>query len=96
MHDQPSGVGDPAAMTTDEEDTREEQRVLREVLNYHPGMFTLEELIRELAVCPSRFGHRDAIERAVRELTVGGLIHRREDFVFPTRTAVHFYSLGEI
>ncbi len=96
MHDQPSGGGAPAAMTTDDEDTREEHRVLREVLNYHPGMFTLEELIRELTICSTKLGDRDAIERAVRELVAGGLVHRIGELVFPTRTAVHFSSLGEI
>jgi len=83
-------------MTTDARDTREEQRVLREVLDYHPGTFTLEELIRELTVCSTKFGDRDAIERAVRDLAAVGLIHRRGDLLLPTRTAVHFYSLEEV
>jgi hypothetical protein len=96
MHDQPSGGGDPPTLTTDEADTREEQRVLREVLDYHPGTFTLEELIRELTGCSTRFGDRDAIERAVRDLAAVGLIHRRGDVLFPTRTAVYFYGLEEI
>jgi hypothetical protein len=68
MQDQPRGGGADRAMTTDDEDTREERRVLREVLTYHPGTFTLEELIREMTVCSVEFSDQDAIRRAVRDL----------------------------
>jgi hypothetical protein len=93
MHDQPRGGRVERAMTTHDEDTREERRVLREVLSYYPGSFTLEELIRELTVCSTAFSDRDAIERAVRDLTAGGLIHQMGDLVLPTRAAVLYYEL---
>lgn len=51
MQGQPRGAGDPRAMTTADEDARDQHRVLQEVLSYYPGSFTLEELIRELTVC---------------------------------------------
>ncbi len=95
MHDQPSGVDNPAAMTTDDEDTREERRVLREVLSYYPGSFTVGELIRELTVCSTKFSEQDAVRRAVRELRATGLVQEMDGFVLPTRSAVHFYSLAE-
>jgi hypothetical protein len=93
MHDQPRGGRVERALTTDDEDTREERRVLREVLSYCPGSFTLEELIRELTICSVEFSDRDGIERAVRDLMAGGLLHRMDDLVLPTRAAVKYYEL---
>jgi hypothetical protein len=80
-------------MTTADEDAREERRVLREVLSYYPSSFTLEELIRELTVCSVELADRDAIERAVRDLTAGGLLHQMDALVLPTRAAVLYYEL---
>lgn len=93
MHHQPRGDGDDCRRTTHEEDTREERRVLRDVLSYYPSSFTLEELIRELTVCSVVDSEREAIERAVRELTAGGLLHSMGDLVLPTRAAVLYYEL---
>jgi len=95
MQDQPRAGGADRAMTTDDEDTREERRVLREVLTYYPGSFTIDELIRELTVCSTKFGEQDAVRRAVRELRATGLVHELDGFVLPTRSAVVFYSLAE-
>jgi len=93
MHDQPRGAGDPRAMTTADEDAREERRVLREVLTYHPGTFTLEELIREMTVCSVEPADHDAIRRAVRDLSAVGLLQQIDCLVMPTRAAVHYYEL---
>jgi hypothetical protein len=93
MQDQPRGGGADRAMTTADEDAREERRVLREVLSYYPSSFTLEELIRELTVCSVELADRDAIERAVRDLTAGGLLHQMAALVLPTRAAVLYYEL---
>ncbi|MGN6557534.1 MAG: hypothetical protein ACTHLH_05935 [Solirubrobacterales bacterium] len=93
MHHQPREGRVERALTTDDADTREERRVLREVLSYYPGSFTLEELIREMTVCSVEFADRDGIERAVRDLTAGGLLHRMADLVLPTRAAVKYYEL---
>lgn len=93
MHRQPRGERVEGAMTTHDEDTREERRALREVLSYYPSSFTLEELIRELTVCSVVVAERDAIERAVRDLTAGGLLHSMGDLVLPTRAAVLYYEL---
>jgi hypothetical protein len=96
MHDKPIGAGDERAATTAKQDEREERQVLREVLAIYPGTLTLDELIRELTVGSPEFSDQDAIRRAVRDLTAGGLIHRVGDLVLPTRAAVNFYSLVEI
>lgn len=95
MQDQPRGGGADRAMTTDDEDTREERRVLREVLTYYPGSFTVDELIRELTVGSTKFGDQDAVRRAVRELASTGLVHEMDGFLLPTRSAVHFHELAD-
>jgi len=90
MHHQPSG-GDARAIA--DEDVRDQRRVLREVLTYYPGSFTLEELIRELTVCSVEHSDQDAIRRAVRDLSAGGLLHQIEALALPTRAAVLYYEL---
>jgi hypothetical protein len=65
-----------------EEDALYEQAVLRQVLTSQPTILRLCDLIREL-------GTRDAVERAVRELTKVGLLHRQGECVLPTPAAVH-------
>jgi hypothetical protein len=69
--------------------------VLHEVLTYHPGSLTVDELIRELTVDSARFCDQDAVRRAVRELRSTGLVHELDGFVLPTRSAVHFYELAD-
>ncbi len=93
MQGQPRGGGADRAMTTADEDAREERRVLREVLTYHPGTFTLEELIREMTVCSVESADHDAIRRAVRDLSAVGLLQQIDCLVLPTRAAVHYYEL---
>ena len=94
MHDKPSGAVDERA-TTAAEDIKDRARVLREVLDLYPETLTLDELVRELTVDSVEFQERDRIQRAVRDLIAGGLIHRVGDLVLPTRAAVNFHELGE-
>ncbi len=97
MQDKPSGAADEGATITADQDDRDQASVLREILFIYPETITLPELIRELTVGSSKFGERDRIERAVRDLTAAGLLHRRDDrLVLPTRPAVKFYSLAEL
>lgn len=95
MHDQPRRVRVERAMSTAEQDAREERRVLREVLDYYPGSFTLEELICELTAAPPEGCTKDTVKVAVIELMSRGLLHRLGDLVLPTRPAVVFHSLTE-
>jgi hypothetical protein len=88
------------AMTNDEnptnqsEDTRVESALLQRVLDLHPTRVTSEELVRDLAGEDVDFAARDSVERAIRELTGAGLLHRTDDgFIFPTRAALHFGDL---
>lgn len=94
MHDKPSGAIDERA-TTAAEDIKDRARVLREVLDLYPETLTLDELVRELTVDSVEFQERDRVQRAVRDLIAGGLIHRVGDLVLPTRAAVNFHGLSE-
>jgi hypothetical protein len=85
------GTGDN--WTTGAADAATESAVLQQVLALHPTQVTLVELIRELAGESVAFAERDAIERAVRDLTAAGLLHHRDSFVLPTRAALRFSEL---
>lgn len=92
----PMGLGAGGRPTIADEDAREEARVLREVLFVAPEAMTLEELIRELTVASTDRMEQDRIERAVRDLVCGGLLHRVDTLVLPTRAAVNYYLLAEV
>jgi hypothetical protein len=96
MHDKPKGAGDDPRTTTATEDDRTEATVLREVLFLYPESLTLEELIRQMTIASTEFPDIDQVQRAVRELTAAGLLHRVGDLVLPTRAAVRFHELVEL
>jgi hypothetical protein len=75
------------------EDAATESAVLQQLLELHPLRVTLAELIRELAGESPDFAERDAIERAVRDLTGAGLLHRHGGLLAPTRAALRFSEL---
>jgi hypothetical protein len=75
------------------EDAATESAVLQQVLAFHPIQVTLAELIREVGGEAPDFAARDAIERAVRDLTGAGLLHSHDKFVIPTRAALRFNEL---
>jgi hypothetical protein len=79
--------------TTRDGDIATEAVVLRLVLDLHPTVLTLAELVREIAGEEPEFAQRDAIERAVRDLTGAGLLHRQDEFAIPTRAALRFSEL---
>jgi hypothetical protein len=95
----PTGDGTPKCLTTHSEDERDQSAVLRQVLEHHPSALALDELIREMTGGgrSRQFSDRDAIERAVRELSAAGLLHPLgdEEFVQPTRAAVRYFELSE-
>lgn len=75
------------------EDAATESAVLQQVIDLYPTQITLAELTREVAGESARFAQRDAIERAVQDLTGAGLLHRHDTFVLPTRAALRFSEL---
>ncbi|MBA3866008.1 MAG: hypothetical protein H0X42_06635 [Solirubrobacterales bacterium] len=78
----------PQARPADE-DALVEGAVLAFLVAEHPIRPTLAELIRELTGGRD-FAERDSVERAVRDLTAVGLVHRQDCFVWPTRAALRF------
>ena len=96
MRNKPSSGDDERAATTADEDVRDQAAVLRHVLSLFPETLTLDELVREMiGVSPSRPAERDAVERAVRDLSAVGLLHEEGSRVIPTRAAVAFHDLYE-
>jgi hypothetical protein len=81
------------SQTTLAEDEGVESAVLRQLLDLHPTRLTLAELIRELGGDRGGFAERDAVERAVRDLSSVGLLHRGAEFIEPTRAALRFSDL---
>lgn len=78
--------------TTWAEDEGVEWVVLQQLLDLHPTRLTTAELVRELGG-DRGFSERDAVERAVRELSAVGLLHNGGEFVVPTRAALRFSEL---
>ncbi len=79
-----------------EEDAKIEAAVLRQLLALHPVQLTLDELVRELGgEEEAGFALKDAVERAVRELSAAGLVHRSGEVVLPSRAALRFEELLE-
>jgi hypothetical protein len=75
------------------QDATIEAAVLRQLLALHPIQLTLAELSREIAGEHEDFALTDAVERAVRELTAAGLVHRNGEVVLPSRAAVRLDEL---
>jgi hypothetical protein len=89
-------AGETDNLTNEGEDARVESALLQRVLDLHPTRVTGDELVRDLAGEDPDFGARDGVERAIRELTGAGLLHRNDDgLVTPTRAAIHFGRLLE-
>jgi hypothetical protein len=81
--------------TNDGSDARLEAVLLARLLDLHPTRVTTDELIRDLTGSDEDFAARDAVERAILELTRSGLLHPVGDdsFVNPTRASIR---LGEL
>jgi len=79
--------------TPAEDDAAVEAALLRQLLALHPSQITFGELLREIGAGPEDFAERDAVERAVRDLTAAGLLHRNGDLVLPSRAALRFDEL---
>lgn len=82
--------------TPAEEDARTEAAILHWLLALHPVQITFGELLREVCEEPDDFAQRDAVERAVRELGIAGLVHRSGEFVIPSRAALRFDELERV
>jgi hypothetical protein len=63
------------------------------LLDYHPGLLSVEEVTREMTAASKSFAKRDEIEVALRELVEAGLAHRIGSFVFASHAAAGFRRL---
>jgi hypothetical protein len=94
MRNKPRGADSEGTSTTAEMDDRDQAALLAEVLFIYPEPITREELIRQQTFGSADLVDSDRIERAIRDLTACGLLHRRDDdLVIPTRAAVRSYVL---
>lgn len=75
------------------QDTKDQGIVLAFVLEEHPAQLTIPEVARALYAHPDDFESSDAVERAIRDLVGGGLLHCLGPFVLPTRAALYFSRL---
>lgn len=88
--------GSSDCLSNDAQDLRDQGSVLIHVLTLYPTHLRLSELTQEVSAGAADFAQRDAIERAVRDLTGVGLLFRSEGLVLPTRAALRFNEiLGE-
>lgn len=85
--------GKDDSWTTRAADLATESTVIKQVLDIHPVLLTLPELVREIAGEEPSFAERDAVERAVRDLGGVGLLHQHGEFILPTHAALHLNEL---
>jgi hypothetical protein len=89
-NENPTGRGATERLTTAEQDDRDQAAVLQQILVIYPEPITCDELVREMTLGTES----DWIERAIRDLTASGLLHRRDDdLLIPTRAVVRAYVL---
>jgi len=86
LHDQSKAASNAA------EDLKDERAVIAHVVETFPQTLRLSDLIREMGGSEDP-SERDRVERAVRELVMGGLLFRSSGAVLPTRTALRAYEL---
>lgn len=80
-------------ITPDREDAKSQTRVLSLVLSEWPKQLSQAEIARELLSKKPEFEQRDALDRAIADLSSAGLLRPCEVLILPTRAALHFASL---
>jgi hypothetical protein len=70
-----------------------EGAVLTLILALHPAQLTIPELVIQMDADGEDFARKDAVERAVRELTRDGLLHCDGQRLWPTHAALRFDAL---
>ena len=93
MHDQPSEAGDREVPPTEAQDLRDQGVVLIHVLQRHPTLLTIPDLVREITTGSEDFAEGDAMERAVRDLTGVGLLMCPSGLAVPTPAAQRFLEI---
>jgi hypothetical protein len=75
------------------QEARNQRVVLDFLLEQHPAQLTIPEVAQALYAHPGDFDKSDEVERAIRDLVGGGLLHCHGPFVLPTRAALYFSGL---
>ncbi|MGC1851570.1 MAG: hypothetical protein WA687_03920 [Solirubrobacterales bacterium] len=75
------------------QEARNQRIVLDFLLEQHPAQLTIPEVAQALYAHPGDFAKSDEVERAIRDLVGGGLLHCHGPFVLPTRAALYFSGL---
>ncbi len=96
MQENPKGASEGRAITTWEEDEREQWAALYRVLEHHPEALSRDELARELTGGSRSLSEIDGVQRAVGELVGAGLLHPpgADELIRPTRAAVRYFELS--
>jgi len=71
-----------------------ERAVLGLLLEHHPALLSIDEIVRYVALDPADFAARDPVHVAIRALVQAGVAHRLDRFVFAAAPAVYFERLG--
>lgn len=94
MHDQPRGHCEAGASPTEAQDVRDQAVVLAHVLDRHPTLLTIPDLVREITAGRADFAESDAAERAVRDLTGIGLLVCPGGLAVPSPAALRFQRIA--
>ena len=71
-----------------------ERAVLGLLLEQHPALLAIDEVVRYVAPSLVDFAEQDSIHIAIRSLVQAGLVHQLDRFVFAAAPAVNFERLG--
>jgi hypothetical protein len=64
--------------------------ILELLLEHHPGLLSIDEIVRAMTGASESFAERDRTEVALRELVAAGLANRLGSFVFASHAAASF------
>ena len=76
-----------------DEDAKTEGGVLGLILEEHPALLTVAELLLAMNRGPGDFPANDAVDRAIHNLVGAGLLYIGDGLVLPTRAARYFAGL---
>lgn len=76
--------------------TRAAGTVLALLLDHHPALLSVDEVIRAITAGSDSFAERDRVDVALREIVEAGLAHRLGPFVFASHAAACFQEVEEV
>ena len=68
--------------------------VLELLLDNHPALLSVDEVIRAMTADSDSFAERDRVDVAVQELVAAGLVNRAGSYVFASHAAATLDRLG--